>query len=92
MNNGNDDDRTDPNIGHDEPTRPGVGSPFSDIAASFSRAVSALRTLAEACEGNGGDGRRRNLWGLALKLGEVGDLAHDTRRAVLALIREENDK
>lgn len=87
-----DDDRTSPDIGGDEPTRPGNGSPFSSIAASFARAVAAMRTVAEACEGMRGDERRRSLWSLALKLGEVGDLAHDTRRTVLALLREEDNK
>jgi hypothetical protein len=87
-----DGDSTSPDLGAgDEPTAPGSGpvDVFVTIAASLNRTVAALRSLAEVGSGLRGDGRRRFLWALALKLGELGDLAHDTRRAILKLIREE---
>jgi hypothetical protein len=91
-----DDDVTSPDLGGefgdgDEPTV-GNSSPFGSISASLHRTVRSVATLAEAGEGLRGDERRRVLWALALKLGELGDLAHDTRRVLLALIRKENER
>lgn len=85
-----DGDSTSPDLGEDL-TNPGSGpnDVFLSIAASLNRAVGAVRSLAEACAGLRSEGRRRALWHLALALGELGDLAHDTRRAILQLIREE---
>lgn len=85
-----DDDVTSPDLGElgEEPTVAGA-SAFGSVAASLRRVVSSVATLAEAGEGLRGDERRRVLWALALKLGELGDLAHDTRRVLLQLIREE---
>lgn len=90
-----DGDSTSPDLGDgDDHTAPGGGHDDVHvvIVASLDRVVAALRTLAEAGKGLRGDERRRNRWALALKLGEMGDLAHDTRRVTLQLIREEEDE
>lgn len=87
-----DGDRTNPDLGAgDDETSPGSGpvDAFVAVAAGLHRVVAALRTLAEACARSRGPDRRRLLWAIALKLGELGDLAHDTRRVILQLIREE---
>ncbi len=88
---GDDGDRTSPNLGEEEHTHPGhVAAPFAAVAAGLGRAASAVRSLAEICDGLQGDERRRCLWALAMRLGDLGDLSHDTRRVTLALIREED--
>ncbi len=83
-----DGDATSPDLGADDKTNPGAG-PFASIAGSLGRAVAAVRTMAGLVPGLGETGRRRSLEVLAHALGILGDLAHDTRRAILALIREE---
>ncbi len=85
-----DGDKTSPDLGVDDKTNPGAG-PFASIAGSLGRAVAAVRTLAGLVPGLGEAGRRRSLEVLAHALGILGDLAHDTRRAILALVREEFD-
>lgn len=83
-----DGDRTSPDLGADEHTDAGA-SAFASIAGSLGRAVATVRTMAGGVPDPGETGRRRSLEVLANALGAVGDLAHDTRRAINALIREE---
>lgn len=87
-----DDERTDPDLGRDEHTKPGVGTgdAFIAITSSADRIVASLRTLADSCPPLGAAGRRRHLEVLSLHWGELGMMAHDARRITLQLIREES--
>lgn len=86
-----DGDRTSPDLGAEEHTNPGVGTSeaFLAIQASAERALGALRTMADACPRVGEVGRLRHLEVYAHMWGELGMLAHDTRRVTLQLRREE---
>lgn len=86
-----DDDRTSPDLGADEHTDPGAG-PFASIAGSLGAVVGDVRTLAATCPGSEEPGYVRHLIVLGNSLGALGDLAHDTRRAINALIRERTSK
>lgn len=83
-----DGDRTSPDLGAEEPTQVGANA-FTAITDGMGRAVSAVRALAGAIPGRGSAGRRRGLELFSNALGIAGDLFHDSRRAVNALIREE---
>lgn len=92
-----DDDVTKPDLPSglgtsEEPTNPGVGTgeAFLAVQASADRALGALRAMADACPPVGAVSRRRHLEVYAHLWGELGMLAHDTRRVTLQLIREEN--
>lgn len=86
-----DGDRTSPDLGAEETTNPGVGTSeaFLAIQSSADRVLGALRTMADACPARGEVGRERHLEVYAHLWGELGDLAHDTRRVTLRLKREE---
>ncbi len=89
----------------DEPTRPDLPSGLADdvtpgagpeaafaaIVASARRSLGAIEGLAGVCPPGGDPGRRRFLEVFAHLWGEHGVLAHDTRRLILQLMREEND-
>jgi hypothetical protein len=87
-----DDDRTSPDLGAEDGTNPGIGSgeAYIAITASAYRTLAAIEAMANACPRVGETGRQRHLEVIAMKWGELGMLAHDTRRVTLELIREEN--
>lgn len=80
---GNGDDETNPGVG--------TGEAFIAITAGADRAVAAIKALVDSCPPLGAGSRRRHLEVLAHNWGELGMLAHDTRRVILQLIREEAD-
>lgn len=93
MTDAHDEDRTSPDLGDVEGTDPGVGAGEAYIActASAYRALAALEALAAACPKRGEPGRERHLDVIAMQWGELGMLAHDTRRVTLQLNREEQE-
>ena len=82
-----DDDATSPDIGADDVTPSGAG-PFASIAGSLGAVIGDIRTLAATVPEREAPGYRRHLEVLAVALGALGDLSHDTRRAINALILE----
>lgn len=80
----------DPRFGSEEPTKPGepvgdVGRAISNLALNLNEVVRDLRESARLVDRAQTDERRYRLFDLAAKLGQLGDIAHDTRRAVAAL-------
>lgn len=82
-----DDDRTQPGVRGD----PGNGAhdAFADVIGALGGAVRALDSAKEVVEGLAGESRRRCLWAMVLAAGELGDAAHEFRRVVTAILREE---
>lgn len=85
---GGNDDR----FGSEEPTKP--GQPFGDVsrelrnlAFNLNEVVRDLGESARVIDRAEADERRYRLLELAAKLGQLGDIAHDTRRAVVTLAR-----
>ena len=94
MSSEHDDERTDPDLGADEHTDPGIGpgEAYIPCAGLARRALASVEELERACPPTGAAGRLRHLEVLANAWGELGMLAHDTRRVTLALKREEEGK
>jgi hypothetical protein len=96
MSNEHDDEVTRPDIpvprhrADDEPPDDATVA-IIGIITGLHRATAALERLAIACPTAGSPGRERGLEILALAFGEGGDLHHETRRGILALIREERE-
>jgi hypothetical protein len=85
----------------DAPTLPGVpgpsggrhaAGPFDILAVALDAALGALGQAARVVEDLEGDGRDRALAVLELKAGELGDFAHDLRRTIAAVRREERQR
>ena len=83
------DDTTSPNLGsgNDDLTDAGAG-PLASIADSLGAICADIRTLAATCPKPEEPGFRRHIEVLAIALGALGDLGHDTRRALNAIARE----
>lgn len=83
-------------IGPAEPSREAEDESASDelvalcgITVGANKTAAAFGELAATCCPRGSPGRRRSLEILAFQAGEIGSEWHETRRDLLALIREE---
>lgn len=81
----------DERFGSEEPTKPvgttigEVGRALSNLALNLNEVVRDLGESARLVDSVEENERRYRLFDLATKLGQLGDIAHDTRRVLAAL-------